>query len=37
VTFRDQFYPVRSPKLLAKGQAIHGAHDFGGYPLIHFD
>lgn len=35
--FRDQFYPVCSPKLLAKGPAIRQAHDFTGYPLIHFD
>ena len=35
--FPRSVYPVCSPKLLAEGQAIHGAHDFGGYPLIHFD
>ena len=35
--FRDQFYPVCSPKLLAKGPAIRQACDFAGYPLIHFD
>src|SRR5580704_5013825 len=34
---RDFPRSVCSPKLLAEGQAIHGAHDFGGYPLIHFD
>jgi LysR family glycine cleavage system transcriptional activator len=35
--FRDQFYPVCSPKLLAKGPAISRASDIGEYPLIHFD
>jgi LysR family glycine cleavage system transcriptional activator len=35
--FRDQFYPVCSPKLLAKGPEIREARDFAGYPLIHFD
>ena len=35
--FRDQFYPVCSPKLLARGPSIHHASDFKGYPLIHFD
>jgi LysR family transcriptional regulator, glycine cleavage system transcriptional activator len=35
--FRDQFYPVCSPKLLARGPGIHGASDFRDYPLIHFD
>jgi LysR family transcriptional regulator, glycine cleavage system transcriptional activator len=35
--FRDQFYPVCSPKLLAKGPSIHHASDLMGYPLIHFD
>jgi len=35
--FRDQFYPVCSPKLLAKGPAIRQAGDVAGYPLIHFD
>ena len=35
--FRDQFYPMCSPKLLANGPAIHRASDFMGYPLIHFD
>ncbi len=34
---RDQFYPVCSPKLLAKGPTIRCASDIGGYPLIHFD
>jgi LysR family glycine cleavage system transcriptional activator len=33
----DQFYPVCSPKLLAKGPPIHRASDIGAYPLIHFD
>jgi LysR family transcriptional regulator, glycine cleavage system transcriptional activator len=35
--FRDRFYPVCSPKLLAKGPTIRHASDLGGYPLIHFD
>ena len=35
--FRDQFYPVCSPKLLAKGPKIRRASDFARYPLIHFD
>jgi len=35
--FRDQFYPVCSPKLLAKGPGIRRASDLMGYPLIHFD
>jgi LysR family transcriptional regulator, glycine cleavage system transcriptional activator len=35
--FRDQFYPVCSPKLLAGGPAIRRASDFARYPLIHFD
>jgi LysR family transcriptional regulator, glycine cleavage system transcriptional activator len=35
--FRDRFYPVCSPKLLAKGPAIRQARDFAAYPLIHFD
>jgi LysR family transcriptional regulator, glycine cleavage system transcriptional activator len=35
--FRDQFYPVCSPKLLAKGPTIRRAGDLAGYPLIHFD
>jgi LysR family transcriptional regulator, glycine cleavage system transcriptional activator len=34
---RDQFYPVCSPKLLAKGPPIRSAFDIGAYPLIHFD
>jgi LysR family glycine cleavage system transcriptional activator len=34
---RDQFYPVCSPKLLAKGPPIRRAFDIGAYPLIHFD
>ena len=34
---RDQFYPVCSPKLLAKGPTIRRPSDLGGYPLIHFD
>jgi len=35
--FRDQFYPVCSPKLLAEGPPMRQACDFAGYPLIHFD
>ncbi len=35
--FRDQFYPVCSPKLLAKGPKIRRASDVARYPLIHFD
>ena len=34
---RDQFYPVCSPKLLAKRPIICRASDLHGYPLIHFD
>jgi LysR family glycine cleavage system transcriptional activator len=34
---RDQFYPVCSPELLAKGPTIRRASDISGYPLIHFD
>jgi LysR family transcriptional regulator, glycine cleavage system transcriptional activator len=35
--FRDQFYPVCSPKLLAKGPSVKRASDLMAYPLIHFD
>jgi LysR family transcriptional regulator, glycine cleavage system transcriptional activator len=35
--FRDQFYPVCSPKLLARGPMICRASDLVEYPLIHFD
>jgi LysR family transcriptional regulator, glycine cleavage system transcriptional activator len=35
--FRDQFYPVCSPKLLVQGPTIRRASDIGEYPLIHFD
>lgn len=35
--FRDRFYPVCSPKLLAKGPTISQARDLARYPLIHFD
>jgi LysR family glycine cleavage system transcriptional activator len=35
--FRDRFYPVCSPKLLAEGPTIRQACDFVDYPLIHFD
>lgn len=35
--FRDQFYPVCAPSLLAKGPTVGRAADLAGYPLIHFD
>lgn len=36
--FRDSFFPVCSPKLLARGkQRIRRAADLLHYPLIHFD
>ena len=35
--FRDQFYPMCSPKLLANGPTIQRASDFITYPLVHFD
>ncbi len=35
--FRDRFYPVCSPKLLAERPAIGRAADLAAYPLIHFD
>jgi LysR family glycine cleavage system transcriptional activator len=35
--FRDQFFPVCSPKLLAKRPIIQCASDLRAYPLIHFD
>jgi LysR family transcriptional regulator, glycine cleavage system transcriptional activator len=35
--FRDRFYPVCSPKLLASGPGIRHAADLKSYPLIHFD
>ena len=35
--FRDRFYPVCTPNLLAKGPTIGGASDLARYPLIHFD
>lgn len=35
--FRDRFYPVCTPNLLAKGPIITRASDLGLYPLIHFD
>ncbi len=35
--FRDRFYPVCSPKLLATRPAIRSPADLSGYPLIHFD
>jgi LysR family transcriptional regulator, glycine cleavage system transcriptional activator len=35
--FRDQFYPVCSPKLLVNGPRIRRASELRDYPLIHFD
>lgn len=35
--FRDRFFPVCSPKLLAKGAPVRSAADLQRYPLIHFD
>jgi LysR family glycine cleavage system transcriptional activator len=35
--FRDQFFPVCSPELLAKRPIIQCASDLRAYPLIHFD
>jgi LysR family glycine cleavage system transcriptional activator len=35
--FRDAFFPVASPALLAGGQPIERAADLLRYPLIHFD
>ena len=35
--FRDRFYPVCSPKLLAGRAPIRRVADLGNYPLIHFD
>jgi LysR family transcriptional regulator, glycine cleavage system transcriptional activator len=35
--FRDQFFPVCSPKLLAERPVIQCASDLRAYPLIHFD
>lgn len=35
--FRDRFYPVCTPNLLAEGPIIGGASDLAQYPLIHFD
>ncbi len=35
--FRDQFFPVCRPDLLAKGPDIGRAADLAQYPLIHFD
>jgi LysR family transcriptional regulator, glycine cleavage system transcriptional activator len=35
--FRDQFFPVCSPALLANGRPIRRAADLFRYPLIHFD
>ena len=34
--FRDTYFPVCSPALLAKGAAIRRATDLLAYPLIHF-
>jgi LysR family glycine cleavage system transcriptional activator len=35
--FRDTFFPVCSPALLANGRPIRRAADLFRYPLIHFD
>lgn len=35
--FRDQFFPVCIPKLLAQRPIIQCASDLRAYPLIHFD
>lgn len=35
--FRDQFYPVCSPKLLKGRPPIRGSADLSRFPLIHFD
>lgn len=35
--FRDRFYPICTPKLLAGRAPIRGAADLAGLPLIHFD
>lgn len=35
--FRDRFYPVCSPSLLAGAPPIGSAADLQGYPLIHYD
>ncbi len=35
--FRDRFFPVCRPDLLAKGPIISRASDLARYPLIHFD
>lgn len=35
--FRDQFYPICNPKLLAGRAPIRSAGDLSGLPLIHFD
>jgi LysR family glycine cleavage system transcriptional activator len=35
--FRDRFFPVCSPKLLAQRPAISRADDLRAYPFIHFD
>ena len=34
--FRDQYFPVCSPKLLA-GEPVFSAADLGRYPLIRYD
>jgi LysR family glycine cleavage system transcriptional activator len=35
--FRDRFYPICNPKLLAGRAPIRSAGDLAGLPLIHFD
>ena len=35
--FRDRFYPIGNPKLLAGRVPIRSAGDLAGLPLIHFD
>lgn len=35
--FRDRFYPVCSPNLLANGPTISRPSELSGYPLVHFD
>lgn len=35
--FRDRFFPMCSPALLAKGEPILSAADLRRHPLIHFD
>jgi LysR family glycine cleavage system transcriptional activator len=35
--FRDRFYPICNPKLLAAREPIRNPGDLAGLPLIHFD